>query len=110
LPKTTLGSIASNLLRNALAAAEATPGAAVEVRAEQGRDGTGRRTVTLVVADTSAERLDEELIEHRPADRGLGIVRDTTRAWGGEIIVGEESAPFRKSVGVRFPAPPEALT
>jgi signal transduction histidine kinase len=107
LPKTTLASITSNLLRNAIAATEATPGAAVEVRAEQGRDGTGRRTVTLVVADTCPERLDQELIERRPADRGLGIVRDTARAWGGEIVVREEATPFCKSVGVRFPAPPE---
>jgi tetratricopeptide (TPR) repeat protein len=108
LPKATLASIVSNLLRNAVAASEDTSPAAVEVRAERGRDGTGRRTVSLVVADTSPQKLDAETIERRPADRGLGIVRETVRAWGGDIVVREEAAPFRKSVGVRFAAPPEA--
>jgi len=107
LPESTLGSIVSNLLRNAVAASEDDT-SAVEVRVEQGRDGTGRRTVSLLVADTSPRGLDTEVIEGRPADRGLGIVRDTTRAWGGEIVVRDEPAPFCKSVGVRFPAPPEA--
>ena len=107
LPRTTLGSVVSNLLRNAMTASEATTGAAVEIRVEQGRDSTGRRTVTLVIADTSPQHLDEEMIGRRPADRGLGIVRETARTWGGEIILREESPPFRKSVGVRFPAPPE---
>jgi tetratricopeptide (TPR) repeat protein len=108
LPKATLGSIVSNLLRNAVAASTDLPAPAVEVRAEQGRDRTGRRTVTLWVADASPTRLDADSIERRPADRGLGIVRDTTRAWGGEIVVREEAPPFSKAVGVRFPAPPEA--
>lgn len=107
LPEATLGSMVSNLLRNAVAATADVAVPAVEVRAEQGRDGTGRRTVSLLVADASPKSLDAESIERRPADRGLGIVRDTARAWGGEIVVREEPPPFRKSVGVRFPAPPE---
>jgi tetratricopeptide (TPR) repeat protein len=108
LPQATLGSIVSNLLRNAVAISTGLQAPAVEVRAEQGRDRTGRRTVSLLVADASPVKLDAESIERRPADRGLGIVRDTTRAWGGEIVVRDEAPPFSKSVGVRFPAPPEA--
>jgi tetratricopeptide (TPR) repeat protein len=108
LPQATLASIVHNLLRNALDATAALPTASVEVRVEHGRDGIGRRTVTLVVADDSLRPLDQDVIEARPSDRGLGIVRDTTRSWGGEIIVRSESTPFRKSVGIRFPAPPEA--
>jgi tetratricopeptide (TPR) repeat protein len=108
LPRATLASIVGNLLRNAVAASDGGSGPAVEVRAEQGRDATGRRMVSLLVADACPQPLDVELIESRPPDRGLGIVRDATRAWGGEIIVREEAPPFRKSVGVRFPAPPEA--
>jgi signal transduction histidine kinase len=107
LPEATLASIFSNLLRNAVAAAGQDPQAAVAVRVEQGRDATGRRTVSLLVADSSSRSLDPADIENRPADRGLGIVRETTRTWGGELIVREEPAPFRKAVGVRFPAPPE---
>ena len=108
LPRATLCSIVSNLLRNALDATAGEPGAAVQLRVEQGRGGTGRRTVSMLVADSSPQRLDGETIENRPPDRGLGIVRETTRAWGGEIVVREEAPPFHKTVGVRFPAPPEA--
>jgi tetratricopeptide (TPR) repeat protein len=107
LPEATLCSLFCNLLRNAVAASGSAPQPAVEVRADQGRDHTGRRMVSLLFADSSAERLDPEMIEKRPADRGLGIVRETTRTWGGEIVVREEAAPFCKAVGVRFPAPPE---
>jgi tetratricopeptide (TPR) repeat protein len=108
LPRATLCSIVSNLLRNALDATAGETGAAVQLRVEQGRDGTDRRAVSVLVADSSMRRLDSETIESRPADRGLGIVRETARAWGGEMVLREEAAPFRKSVGVRFPAPPEA--
>jgi tetratricopeptide (TPR) repeat protein len=107
LPEATLASIFGNLLRNAVAATGPAPPAAVAVRVEYGRDGTGRRTVSLLVADSSPHPLDATDIENRPADRGLGIVREATRTWGGEIVVREEQAPFRKAVGVRFPAPPE---
>jgi hypothetical protein len=63
-----------------------------------------------LVADSSVHPLDRDTIEKRPADRGLGIVRETTRSWGGEIVVRPEAAPFSKAVGVRFPAPPEVET
>ena len=107
LPEATLCSIFSNLLRNAVAAAGVSPEGAVAVRGEPGRDGTGRRTVSLLLADSSPRPLDADFVEKRPADRGLGIVRETTRSWGGELVVRSEAAPFRKAVGVRFPAPPE---
>jgi signal transduction histidine kinase len=106
LPKATLCAMVSNLVRNALDAVTA-PAGKVELRVEQGRDGTGRSTVTLWVADSCPRLLDLATIDNRPSDRGLGIVRDTVRAWGGEVLVREEAAPFHKSVGVRFPAPPE---
>jgi tetratricopeptide (TPR) repeat protein len=107
LPEAALGAIASNLLRNALDAARRAPQPAVAVRVEHGRDITGRRTVSLFVADSSPETLDGETIEKRPADRGLGIVRETARTWGGEIRLREEALPLRKAIGVTFPAPPE---
>ena len=68
----------------------------------------GRRVVSLTIADSSSQLLQVADIENRPVDRGLGIVRETTRAWGGEIITHDEPAPFRKSIGVRFAAPAEA--
>ena len=62
-----------------------------------------------VVEATSGEQALEVVdIDNRPADRGLGIVREATRAWGGEIITLDEPAPFHKSIGVRFAAPAEA--
>jgi tetratricopeptide (TPR) repeat protein len=108
LPESTLSSIFSNLLRNAIAAATDEPNAAVEVRVEQSRDSMGKRVVSLLIADSSSQPLEVVDIDNRPADRGLGIVRETTRAWGGEIIAHDEPSPFRKIVGVRFAAPAEA--
>ena len=84
------------------------PSGSVQVRVEQGRDSMGRRIVSLLVLDSSPRPLREEDMEKREADRGLGIVRETTRRWGGQIFVRPESDPFSKAVGVRFPAPPEA--
>lgn len=110
VPESTLASIFSNLLRNAIAAATQEPNATVEVRVAQDRDSTGRRTVSLLIADTSSQALDGVDIDNRPADRGLGIVREATRTWGGEIIASADAAPFRKVIGVRFAAPTEVKT
>jgi tetratricopeptide (TPR) repeat protein len=107
LDEATLRSIFSNLLRNAVEVTGKEPAGSVQVRVEQGRDSTGRRTVSLVVLDSSALPLREEDIERREADRGLGIVREATRRWGGQIVIRPEADPFRKAVGVRFSAPPE---
>lgn len=106
LPPTTLASIFGNLLRNAVQVSSA--GQAVEVRVESGRDHLGRRHVALAVRDMCSAPLAESDIEQRPNDRGLGIVRETARRWGGQVFVRAEISPFCKSVGVRFPAPPEA--
>jgi hypothetical protein len=43
-------------------------------------------------------------IEQRDSQRGLGIVRDLVRRWGGYMIVRDETAPLVKSVGAVFPA------
>jgi signal transduction histidine kinase len=107
--ESTLRSIFSNLLRNAVDVVAQQPSGSVQVRVEQGRDGTGRRTVSLMVVDSSPRALHEGDIEARAADRGLGIVRETTRRWGGQIFVRPESAPFSKAVGVRFPAASEEI-
>jgi tetratricopeptide (TPR) repeat protein len=107
--ESTLRSIFSNLLRNAVDAVAQQPSRSVQVRVEQGRDGTGRRTVSLMIVDSSPRTLREEDIEARAADRGLGIVRETARRWGGQIFVRPEPAPFRKAVGVQFSAPPEEV-
>jgi hypothetical protein len=44
-----------------------------------------------------------EQIEQRNGQRGLGIVRDLVRRWGGHLIVRGESAPFVKAIGAAFP-------
>jgi hypothetical protein len=62
-----------------------------------------------MIVDSSPRTLREEDIEARAADRGLGIVRETARRWGGQIFVRPEPAPFRKAVGVQFSAPPEEV-
>ena len=109
LNESTLRSIFSNLLRNAVDAVAQEPAGSVQVRVEQGRDGTGRRTVSLMVVDSSPRPLREEDIEARAADRGLGIVRETARRWGGQIFVRPEPPPFSKAVGVHLPAPQEEV-
>jgi tetratricopeptide (TPR) repeat protein len=106
LPEATLAAVFGNILRNAGQVSPA--GAPIEVRLESGRDPMGRRQVVLVVRDASPQPLQEADIDQRPSDRGLGIVRETVRRWGGQVFVRPESAPFSKAVGVRFPAPPEA--
>jgi tetratricopeptide (TPR) repeat protein len=105
--ESTLRSIFSNLLRNAVDVVAQQPAGSVQVRVEQGRDRTGRRTVSLMVVDSSPRPLREEDIETRAADRGLGIIRETARRWGGQIFVRPESVPYNKAVGVHLPAPPE---
>ena len=110
LPEATLLSIFGNLLRNAFSAVAQQSNPAIEVRVEQGRDSTGRRIVSLLVRDSSSGLLDSDAIQTRPADRGLGIVREATRTWGGTMVIRCETAPFCKAVGVSFPAPTELLS
>lgn len=105
LPANTLASLFSNLLRNAVQVSPAD--ALLEIRVENNRDPLGRRQVSLAVRDASPLPLSEADVEQRPSDRGLGIVRETVRRWGGQVFVRSEASPFVKAVGVRFPAPPE---
>jgi hypothetical protein len=60
--------------------------------------------VSLLVADSAQSTLSLDDIEQRDSQRGLGIVRDLVRRWGGYMIVREEPAPFVKSIGAAFPA------
>lgn len=102
-----LRAVFSNLLRNAVAAVAGESKPILHVRVDESRDALGRRTVTLAVADSCPRSLRDEDIEASPPERGLGIVREGARRWGGQVVVRSEAAPCSKSVGVRFPAPPE---
>jgi len=104
VPEATLGTLVTNLLRNAAAAVAGLPDARLQLRLESGRDVTGRRVVSLLVADSSPITLSLADIEARDVQRGLGIVRDSVRRWGGQIVVRPEPAPLCKSIGVVFPA------
>jgi signal transduction histidine kinase len=73
------------------------------VRVEQARDATGRLLVTFLVADTAPATISLAEIEQRDGQRGLGIVRDLVRRWGGHLIVRPEPAPFVKAIGAAFP-------
>jgi tetratricopeptide (TPR) repeat protein len=103
LPREALHVILANLVRNALGAVQGAADAKVLVRVEEQRDATGRRLVTVVVADSAAATVSLEQIEQRNGQRGLGIVRDLVRRWGGHLIVRGESAPFVKAIGAAFP-------
>jgi len=106
VPLGTLSTIATNLLRNAAQAVGAD--GKLQVRVESQRDLTGRRLVSVLVTDSAAAPLSVEDIEARDGQRGLGIARDSARLWGGRVVVRAEAEPFRKSVGVVFPAAVEA--
>jgi Flp pilus assembly protein TadD len=108
VPDSTLASIVTNLLRNAAAAVAGRPDARLQLRVESGRDVTGRRLVSLLVADSAPATVSLADIEARDGQRGLGIVRDATRRWGGHLAVRLEPAPLCKSIGVVFPATPES--
>jgi signal transduction histidine kinase len=103
LPPEALHTILANLVRNALSAVRGSADARVLVRVEQQRDATGRRMVTFLVADSAAGAVSLEQIEQREVQRGLGIVRDLVRRWGGHVVVQDEPAPFVKAIGAAFP-------
>jgi hypothetical protein len=91
-------------LRNAATAIRGAQDARLLLRVDLDRDVSGRRMVSLLVADSAKNTLSLDDIEQRDSQRGLGIVRDLVRRWGGYMIVREEPAPFVKSVGAAFPA------
>jgi hypothetical protein len=99
-----MASIAVNLLRNAATAVHGARDARILLRVDMDRDVTGRRMVSLLVADSAKGTLSLDDIEQRDSQRGLGIVRDLVRRWSGYMIVREETAPFVKSIGAAFPA------
>jgi len=104
-----LATIVVNLLRNASAAVRGTRDARILFRVDLDRDVTGRRMVSLLVADSAKGTLSLDDIEQRDSQRGLGIVRDLVRRWGGYMIVRKEPSPFVKSVGAAFPAAEKRL-
>jgi len=108
VPESTLATIIANLLRNAAAAVAGRPDARLQLRVEGSRDVTGRRLIALLVADSAPATVSLADIEARDGQRGLGIVRDTTRRWGGHLVVRQEPAPLCKSIGVVFPVAAES--
>ena len=101
-----LETIVANLVRNAVAAARGGPDPRVLVRVEEGHDAAGRRLVTFLVADSAPTTVALDEIEQRDGQRGLGIVRDLVRRWGGHLVVRREPAPFHKAIGASFPIAP----
>jgi nitrogen-specific signal transduction histidine kinase len=99
-----LTAIVVNLLRNAAAAVGGASDRRILLRVDSYRDVTGRRMVSLAIADSATGSLTLEDIERRDSQRGLGIVRDLVRRWGGFMVVQKESAPLVKSIGVVFSA------
>jgi signal transduction histidine kinase len=99
-----VATIVANLLRNAVEAVRSAAESRIAVRVTAERDVTGRRQVILLVADSSVETITLDQIERRDGRRGLGIVRDLVRGWGGHVLIREEPAPFSKAIGVAFPA------
>jgi tetratricopeptide (TPR) repeat protein len=100
--RTALFRIFSNLLRNAAAATEGATAPKLLVRLQREQDFSGRAWVKLQIGDNAEAAFTELDVESRPADRGLGIVRETVREWNGRVVVLPEPAPYRKSVGVEF--------
>ena len=104
VPPPALHTIVSNLLRNALQAAGDGREARVVVRVRPGRDAAGRRTVTVLVADSARRTVTLDEIDRRDGQRGLGVVRDLVRRWGGHMVIAPEAAPLVKAIGAAFPA------
>jgi signal transduction histidine kinase len=98
-----LFTVVANLLRNAAAAVADAPATQLLVRVEREADVTGRQLVTVLVADSAPRIVTLAEIEERDGQRGLGLVRDITRRWGGHLVVRREAAPLVKAIGACFP-------
>ncbi|HEY2902629.1 MAG TPA: tetratricopeptide repeat protein [Polyangia bacterium] len=107
LPPQAVHAILGNLLRNALGAAgsKATAQPVVRVMVSPGRDVAGRRLVMLLVADAAPAMITLADIDRRDGQRGLGVVRELVRRWGGHMVVQAEAPPLVKAIGAAFPAP-----
>ena len=101
-----LETIVANLVRNAVAAARSAADPRVLVRVEDAQDAAGRRLVTFLVADSAPSTVALDDIERRDGERGLGIVRDLVRRWGGHLVVRREEPPYKKAIGAAFPVQP----
>jgi signal transduction histidine kinase len=101
--ETALYTIFSNLLRNAEQAVAERPDPRILVRVERETDVTGRQLVTILVADSAPHTPMLADIEQRDGQRGLGLVRDLTRKWGGHLAIRNEPAPLVKAIGASFP-------
>jgi signal transduction histidine kinase len=98
-----LATVLANLLRNAAAAVRGQSRPRIVVRVGEERDATGRRLATLLVADSAERTVTAEEIAGRAADRGLGIVRELVRRWGGHLVVRTQEPPLSKAIGAVFP-------
>jgi tetratricopeptide (TPR) repeat protein len=92
----------ANLLRNAQAAVKATAKPKILVRLLREADFAGRTWVKLQIGDNAEAELSDADLENRAPDRGLGIVRDTSRDWHGRIVIQRESSPYHKTLSVEF--------
>ncbi len=100
--RTALFHIFANLLRNAQAAVRECNEPRIQVSVARVTDFTGQALVRLQIADNASLPFSRETVENQDTGRGLGIVRETTRAWNGSLLVDNEGAPYRKTVGVQF--------
>jgi hypothetical protein len=98
-----LFTVVANLLRNAAAAVAGAPEPRLLIRIEREADVTGRQLVTVLVADSAPRVPTLAEIEERDGQRGLGLVRDLTRRWGGHLVVRREAPPLVKAIGACFP-------
>jgi signal transduction histidine kinase len=103
LDKPALFQIFSNLLRNAEDAVHPLGAARVQVGVTRVTDFTGQTLVRLQVSDNAPQVLSAQSIEKQDPGRGLGIVRETVRAWNGILVLQTESEPYTKAVGAQFP-------
>lgn len=99
-----LFTVVANLLRNGAAAVAGSPSPHLVLRVEREADVTGRQLVTVLVADSAPRVPTLTEIEERDGQRGLGLVRDVTRRWGGHLVIRREPAPLVKAIGASFPA------
>ena len=104
IEESALGTIVANLLRNAAAAVAEQRDPHLVVRIEGETDVTGRRLIKVLVADSAPGGPTLAEIEERDGQRGLGIVRDLARRWGGHLVLRPEPAPLVKAIGVALPA------
>lgn len=88
-----------NLVRNAIAEAERS-GGGVRIDAHVHVDPAGQAWVRVLVHDGSLERPPAV----GPADRGLGLVRETLERYGGALLEVGPAAGYRKALAISLPS------